>query len=230
MQKVRSKVKTIIISSVAVLLVAGGYFWLPSILGDSVFPLKYQDTIKRWCVAYEPTDQECPFQEAGILMMESGFNPTAVSPVGALGIAQIMPATGRTIAYGVGYLDFTSNKLFDPEIGIQFSVWQLHVLKQKYGGSFPAALAAYNAGTGSADRLIRAGILGQAGSGGTASYIRNITDYVAVYHKLYQNDLQITGGVASVSTTPIVVKQAQTSNIVWGQMLKNLVKVFTGSQ
>ena len=230
MQKVRSKVKTIIISAVVVILIGAVYFWLPSILGDSVFPLKYQDSIKKWCVAYDTADPECPFQEAGILMMESGFNPTSVSPVGAMGIAQIMPATGRTIAFGVGYPNFTINKLYDPEVGIQFSVWQLHVLKQKYGGSFPAALAAYNAGTGNADKWVRMGIINDMPSGGVGSYIRNITGYVAVYHKLYQNELQVTGGIASTSTTPIVVKQAQSNNVVWGQMLKNLVKVFTGSQ
>ena len=138
----RSRTKKIIISLAIIVALVAGYFYLPMIFGDSVFPLKYPDTIKKWSKEYN----EDPFLVAGILMLESGFNPQAQSPVGALGMAQIMPSTGRSIAQGVGKTDFTTNDLYNPEIAIQFATWHIHVLKEEYGGNEVAALAAYNAG------------------------------------------------------------------------------------
>jgi soluble lytic murein transglycosylase len=219
----RSKAKKIIISLAAIGFLVAGYFYLPSILGDSVFPLAYQDSIKRWCQEYN----EDPFLVAGILMLESGFNPTAQSSVGALGMAQIMPATGKTIAQGVGKTDYKTSDLYNPEIAIQFCTWQIHVLKEKYDGNEVAALAAYNAGGGNADKWLRMGLLKDAS---TNSYAKKVLDYKAVYHKLYQNELDLNVTEATEITTPVVKVSDNTSrNVVWGQVLKNLVSVFYGT-
>ncbi len=76
---------------------------------------------------------------AAQLMAESGFNPSAVSPAGALGIAQFMPSTGRS--YGL-------RDPFDPIASIDA---QAHLMSDLLGQfhSVPLALAAYNAGSGS---------------------------------------------------------------------------------
>ncbi len=211
------------IISIAVLVaLVAGYFYLPSILGDSVLPLKYPDLIKKWSKAYN----EDPYRIAALLETESGFNPLAQSPVGALGIGQVMPPTGRTIAQGVGMTDFTTSKLFDPDIGIQFATWQVHVLMQKYNGNEVAALAAYNAGTGNADKWLRSGLLQSQSSN---SYANRVMNYEAAYHKLYQSQLDLSAPV--VAPTPIVmtVTNTQTRNVIWGQALKNLVSVFYGT-
>lgn len=214
----RSRTKKIIISLAIVAALVAGYFYLPMIFGDSVFPLKYPDTIKKWCKEYN----EDPFLVAGILMLESGFNPQAQSPVGALGMAQIMPPTGRSIAKGVGKTDFTTNDLYNPEIAVQFATWQIHVLKEQYGGNEVAALAAYNAGGGNADKWMRMGLLKDPS---TNNYAKKVLDFKAVYHKLYQNELDLNA--PPVVTAPIVLKQvdAPSRNVVWGQMLKNLISV-----
>ncbi|MFA5158116.1 MAG: lytic transglycosylase domain-containing protein [Patescibacteria group bacterium] len=223
----RSRVKKVIIGVAVLGALLAGYFYLPSIFGDSVFPLKYADSIKRWSKEYN----EDPFLVASILMLESGFNPQAVSPVGALGIAQIMPPTGRTIASGVGMTNFTTNDLYNPEIGIQFCTWHIHVLKEKYGGNEIAALAAYNAGSGNADKWIRAGLLNNPNDN---SYARKVLGYKDVYHKLYQSQLELSASVStapSEPTKPIVkVNDTPTRNIVWGQVLKNLVTVFYSTE
>jgi len=223
MKKVRLTVKKIIISLVIIALIVAGYFYLPIILGDDIFPLEYKETIKKYCTMYN----EDPFLVAGIIMQESGFNPGATSYAGAMGIMQIMPATGRSIASGIGYPNFTTDKLYDPEVAIQFGTWHIHVLKEKYGGSVPAALAAYNAGTGNADKWIRMGILNDLPYGQTRSYVINVQEYMQVYHKLYQNELELTGA-SSVSAEPIPLKKEEepSRNVVWGRMLKELVKVF----
>lgn len=75
---------------------------------------------------------------AAQLQQESGFNPRARSPAGALGIAQFMPATARR--YGL-------RNPFDPVAAIDA---QAHLMRDLLGrfGSVPLALAAYNAGSG----------------------------------------------------------------------------------
>jgi Transglycosylase SLT domain/D-alanyl-D-alanine carboxypeptidase len=75
---------------------------------------------------------------AAQLMAESGFNPRAVSPAGALGIAQFMPATARS--YGL-------RDPFDPVAAIDAQAHLMSDLLHQFH-SVPLALAAYNAGPG----------------------------------------------------------------------------------
>jgi soluble lytic murein transglycosylase-like protein len=75
---------------------------------------------------------------AAQLQQESGFNARAVSPAGALGIAQFMPATAR--AYGL-------RDPFDADAAIHAQARLMAELLRRFG-SVPLALAAYNAGPG----------------------------------------------------------------------------------
>jgi hypothetical protein len=79
---------------------------------------------------------------AALLQSESGFDPLAVSPVGAQGIAQFMPATAR----GMGLAD-----PFDPRQAIAAAARLLAGHLRAFG-SVPLALAAYNAGSGAVRR------------------------------------------------------------------------------
>lgn len=69
---------------------------------------------------------------------ESGFNPHAVSPAGAQGIAQFMPATAR----GIGLTD-----PFDPLASLDAGAKHMSALLRNLG-SYQLALAGYNAGAG----------------------------------------------------------------------------------
>jgi soluble lytic murein transglycosylase-like protein len=75
---------------------------------------------------------------AAQLYAESGFNPHAISPAGARGIAQFMPGTAR--AYGLG-------DPFDATAAIQAQGRLMRDLLRRFG-TVPLALAAYNAGAG----------------------------------------------------------------------------------
>ncbi len=79
---------------------------------------------------------------AALLRSESGFDPRAVSPAGARGIAQLMPAT----AAGLGVRD-----PFDPDQAIPAAARLLGGHLRAFG-SVPLALAAYNAGPGAVRR------------------------------------------------------------------------------
>jgi hypothetical protein len=97
-------------------------------------PAQYREALlrsaSRWNVS--------PGLLAAQVMAESGFNPRAVSPAGALGIAQFMPATGRS--YGL-------RDPFDPIASIDAQAHLMSDLLRRFQ-SVPLALAAYNAGAG----------------------------------------------------------------------------------
>jgi murein DD-endopeptidase MepM/ murein hydrolase activator NlpD len=75
------------------------------------------------------------------IRQESGFNPNAVSPAGAIGIAQIMPATAR--GWGVNP--------HDPHASLNAAAKNMASYVKKYG-SYRNALIAYNAGPGAVGR------------------------------------------------------------------------------
>ena len=91
---------------------------------------------------------------AAQLMAESGFNPFAMSPVGASGIAQFMPATAA--AYGL-------KDPFDAAEAIDAQAHLMSDLLQQFG-QVPLALAAYNAGPAPVERVrLRAAVSRNAG-------------------------------------------------------------------
>ena len=75
---------------------------------------------------------------AAQLYAESGFNPSAVSPAGAQGIAQFMPGTARSLGL---------DDPFDAAKAIDAQAHLMRDLLRRFG-SVPLALAAYNAGPG----------------------------------------------------------------------------------
>src|SRR5262245_49205336 len=77
-----------------------------------------------------------------VVAVESGFRPEAVSPKGARGLMQLMPATAA--ALGV-------SNAFDPAANLDGGARHLGALMVRYGGDLKKALAAYNAGAGAVD-------------------------------------------------------------------------------
>lgn len=77
-----------------------------------------------------------------VIQVESGFNPRARSPKGAMGLMQLMPATAR--AYNV-------RNPYDPKANIAAGVKHLKTLIDKWGVEL--ALAAYNAGEGAVKKF-----------------------------------------------------------------------------
>ncbi|MGF1628177.1 MAG: lytic transglycosylase domain-containing protein [Kiloniellaceae bacterium] len=81
-----------------------------------------------------------------VMRQESEFYPKARSPVGALGLMQLMPATARQTAQRMG-LPFSRDRLTDdPDYNVRLGQAYLNELLEQFDGSYILALAAYNAG------------------------------------------------------------------------------------
>ena len=92
-----------------------------------------------------------PMMVLAVIRVESGFQYTMVSPMGARGIMQIMPATGKALTetlsgeYGFHPASFRPESLDDPLLSIRLGVYYLHDLTKQFR-SLNLALLAYNAG------------------------------------------------------------------------------------
>lgn len=111
---------------------------------------------------------------ASIMEAESGFNPYAISPQGALGLMQVMPGTA-------GY--YTVEDLLEPEVNIEVGARYFARLLEQFDGDVALALASYNAGPGMVRRY-----------GGlppfpeTRHYVdRVLTRYVRLQRNLWQS-------------------------------------------
>src|SRR5262245_23255143 len=88
----------------------------------------------------------------GLVRAESSFRPSAVSPVGAVGLTQVMPATARWLKPGT-----TRSDLMEPKTNLNIGFTYLKHLIDRYDGNEKLALTAFNRGPGTVDRALKRG-------------------------------------------------------------------------
>jgi soluble lytic murein transglycosylase-like protein len=99
------------------------------------------------------TDEDIsPRTALGLVRAESSFRTAAVSPVGAIGLTQLMPATAKWLQPGV-----TRQELKNPETNLRIGFKYLRSLIDKYDGNETLALTAFNRGPGTVDKLLKRG-------------------------------------------------------------------------
>lgn len=102
-------------------------------------------------IAAELADRGLPSSLRFLPVIEAAYNPTALSPVGAAGLWQFMPATARWLGLEVSSL---VDERFDPYAATPRAVEYLARLHKQFDSWF-LALAAYNSGPGRVERIIR---------------------------------------------------------------------------
>ncbi len=87
-----------------------------------------------------------------LIVAESGFDPAAVSPKGAIGLMQVMPATAERWGVRGDARTPIGRKLADPQVNVRTGSRYLRHLMDLFPGQLDLALAAYNAGEGAVQR------------------------------------------------------------------------------
>ncbi len=107
------------------------------------FPLHHDAAIRRES-ARNAID---PAWVAAEIRAESTFNPKARSPANAMGLMQVLPATGASVAQSIGLSGYGgAASLYDSDTNIAIGTAYLRQLMDKYGGLPYVTIAAYNAG------------------------------------------------------------------------------------
>ncbi len=130
-----------------------------------------------------------PFERLAAITVqsESAGNPNAVSPKGARGLMQVMPATARDPGFGIRPSNGTPQD--DVRVGREY----LGKMQDRYGGDLAKMWAAYNAGPGAVDDAVRA-----HGANWLSRMPAETRDYVAKNMRLAGQG----GGAAATPGTP----------------------------
>jgi soluble lytic murein transglycosylase len=159
------------------------------------FPAPHNDIL-------HPTAQGLGLDQAwvyGLIRQESRFISDAQSGVGAAGLMQVMPSTGKWVAEKIGMSDYAHGMLSDIRTNILLGTNYLNMVLNNAEGSQVLATAAYNAGPGRT-RTWR-GLLNSPMEGAifvetipfeeTRNYVRNVmsnaTNYAALFEKRPQS-------------------------------------------
>jgi soluble lytic murein transglycosylase len=126
-------------------LIASGTF--DHAIKELTLPLHHEDVIRQQA-SEKGVDAALI---AAVIYSESKFSDQE-SSAGARGLMQITPEAARFIEKQSGGTTFKLDDLSDPEINIRYGTFLLKELLDRYDGDEAAALAAYNAGPGNADK------------------------------------------------------------------------------
>lgn len=161
-----------------------------------VYMWPYQNEI----VAYANKNNIDPFLVAAVIKNESGFKPGAVSPVGAIGMMQIMPETGEWIARQMGLSSYRMQQLYDPKTNIRMGCWYLSELKYEFRGNMVLQMLAYNAGRGNTHLWMSAngwdyefGKIADIPYEESRGYVSSVLHDRDEYYRLYKDKVTLKG-------------------------------------
>lgn len=126
---------------------------LPRSYWEALFPKPYWADLKRYSSAHGLD----PFLVASLIRQESEFNPSAISHANALGLMQLLPSVGKTLAKAEKVRHFNPQLLFAPNVNLQLGTRYFKELVDQYNGHLEYALAAYNAGSDRVDAWLADG-------------------------------------------------------------------------
>ncbi|MNK12112.1 Soluble lytic murein transglycosylase precursor [compost metagenome] len=111
-------------------------------LWEHAYPRAFSGSVEKYTKKFE-VPQELVW---GIMRAESTYRRDAISPVGALGLMQVMPFTGHKVAKLVGDKGFRAPMLLEPETSVKMGSRYLKRLMDGFDNTIPLVAAGYNAG------------------------------------------------------------------------------------
>jgi soluble lytic murein transglycosylase len=116
---------------------------LPRPYWEALFPKAYWTDLRK----YSLQNGLDPYLVASLIRQESEFNVLALSRANAVGLMQLLPKTGKTVAKQVKLKGYSAPQLYTPAVNLQLGTRYFKDMVDKYNGQFEYALAAYNAGS-----------------------------------------------------------------------------------
>ena len=183
----------VMIAFIAVLAIGLGFLadFLITCLEKNAYPREYAEYVEVYAEAYGVPEGLV----YAVIRTESSFDSGAVSPVGAVGLMQLMPSTFEWLTDDKLFEHLESGMLYDPETNIKYGTYCLSFLYDRYG-DWELALAAYNGGLGNVDKWLEDDRYADAdGEGGlkripfkeTRQFVARVTDAWEMYERLYGN-------------------------------------------
>lgn len=153
----------------------------------SQYPLKYMDSVEKYSEEYN-IDK---YLLLSLIKTESGFDPNAVSSVGAIGLTQITEITFDWIDSKINpEEEYVFEDLYNPDISIRYSAYYISKCLERYSGDRDTAMAAYHSGWGTVDSLLEeyeTEILTEFPYPQMANYVYKINKAYDAYQELYVN-------------------------------------------
>ena len=119
-------------------------------LHQKLYPRYYADTVEKYAKLYDVDT----FLIAAMILEESRYNAEAVSWAGAIGLMQIMPATGRELAQQLKIRRFRTSMLKQPDVNIQMGTKYIGYLNSLFNDNAMLVTGAYNGGPGRMKRWV----------------------------------------------------------------------------
>lgn len=165
------------------ILVAGGVF--DKAIQELTLPLRHEDVIRQQSQEKEVDAALI----AAVIYSESKFEDQE-SSAGARGLMQITPEAAEFIERQSGGTTFNLDDLSDPEINIRYGTFLLKELLERYDGDEAAALAAYNAGPGNADKWGGSSLtVAEIPFPETRAYVEEVLEKRHEYREKYAHEL-----------------------------------------
>lgn len=178
-----------IVSMVVFLCVSAGVFFAYRAYQHANYPKKYSEYVEKYAAEYGVD----PAFVYAMIKTESNFRPDAVSVNDACGLMQLLPSTLEWLQTLTPEDDhYVRADLFDPEINIQYGVYFLSVLFEKFTDPDTVA-AAYHAGLNGVQKWLQNPEYSADGVtlenipyADTAQYVEKIHQRCEIYRQLYE--------------------------------------------
>ncbi len=163
--------------------VSGGGRDLPRAFWETVYPLIVERA--------EPGGAH-PFLVNAVIRAESAYDARAISPAGARGLMQLMPATGLNLARKHKIRLASLDDLFDPALNARLGARYLGALLREFRGALVPAIASYNAGSRPVKRWWKNGrkkpldvFIEEIPYPETKNYVKKVLGYYREYQRIY---------------------------------------------